>query len=202
MQAMSRVCDLLVLNILFLLCCIPVFTIGPAVTALYTVCFRFDTDREQGTVKSFLSAFRSNFRQATVLWLILLVCGGSALANIFLFRFLAGPARYCGLLFGLLFVIALLTGSYAFPLLSRFRNDTRSTLKNAFALSIGFLPRSLLMAAINAFPFFLIFCNLYLFLQTGFIWVCVYFSASGYINSLILKPIFARYETPEIPSEN
>ena len=197
MQIMNRVCDLMLLNILFLVCSIPVFTIGASATALYTVCFRFDTDREGSTVKDFFKAFGSNFRQATGLWLIMLLCGGSALINVFLFRFLPAPLHYGFILFALLFVIALFTGSYVFPLLSRFRNNVPSTLKNAFYLSIGFFPRTVLLAIINAFPFYLLFCDIYLFLQTGFIWIIVYFSGAAYIGSLILKPVFARFEPPE-----
>ena len=118
-----------------------------------------------------------------------------------MFQAFSGPLRYSCILFTLLFVIALFTGSYTFPLLSRFHNDTRSTLKNALALSIGYFPRSVLVAIINAFPFYLVLNNLYLFLQTGFIWISVYFSAGAYINSLLLKKIFARYDPSEEPSE-
>lgn len=201
MQIMNRVCDLLILNILFLLCSIPVFTIGASAAALYTVCFRFDTNREGGTVKDFFKAFRSNFRQATVLWLIILLCGGSALINVAIFYLLGGPLRYCCILFGVLFVIALFTGSYAFPLLTQFSNDNRSTLKNALLLSIGFFPRSILISVINIFPFALLLGDMLLFLQTGFIWVIVYFSAAAYINTLVLRPVFARYTPPEEESD-
>ena len=201
MLAMSRACDLMLLNLLFLLCCIPVFTIGAAVTALYTVCFRFNTEREETPVKSFFAAFRSNFKQATVLWLIFLLCGGTALFNILLFSALSGVIRYARILFAVLFVIVLLTAGYAFPLLSQFSNGNRSTVKNALILSIGYLPRSLLITVVNVFPFALLVCNLYLFLQTGFLWISLYFSAGAYINSLLLKKVFAPYLTQEEESE-
>ena len=202
MQAMSRGCDLLILNLIFLLSCVPIITVGAAVTAMYTVCFKFDTDWEEGVIKGFFRAFRSNFRQATGLWLILLLCGGTALVNILLFQMLPAPICYGYVLFILLSVIALLTGSYAFPLLSRFSNDNRSTLKNALALSIGFFPRSIVIAVVNAFPFVLLATDLYLFLTTGFIWIAIYFSAGAYISSLLLKPVFARFAPPEESSED
>lgn len=202
MQAMTRACDLLILNFLFLLCSVPIITLGASVAAMYTVCFRFDTEREHGVIRDFFRAFRENFKQATALWLILLLCGGSALVNIFLFQALAGPLRYFYILFSILLVIALFTGSYAFPLLCRFNNNVPSTIKNAFFLSIGFFPRSILLAVINAFPFFLLATDMYLFLQTGFIWIALYFSAGAYINTLLIKPVFARYEPQEEPTEN
>ena len=85
MLAMSRIGDLLLLNLMFLISCVPIFTIGAASTAMYTLCFRFDTDREQGLIKSYLIAFRDNFKQATVIWLILLLCGVTACINAYIF---------------------------------------------------------------------------------------------------------------------
>ena len=73
MQAMARVSDLVILNLLFLLSCVPLITIGAASAALYTVCFRIGTDREQGVCRSYFRAFRENFRQGTILWLIAVV---------------------------------------------------------------------------------------------------------------------------------
>lgn len=197
MQAMSRVCDLLILNLIFLLSCIPVITIGAASTALYTVCFRFGTEREQGVVKSYFRAFRENFKQATVLWLILMLCGGTACWNAVFFYQMPSPLHYAFILFAGLFVLALLIAAYVFPLLSQFSNDSRSTLKNALILSIAYLPRSAVIAAILVFPFVLLFLDLYLFFQTGFIWVTFYFSAAAYINSLLLKKVFAPFLNEE-----
>ena len=57
---------------------VPGVTIGAAVTALYTVCFRFGTQRERGVLKSYFAAFRDNFRQSTAAWLTLLLCIGTA----------------------------------------------------------------------------------------------------------------------------
>lgn len=82
--------------------------------------------------------------------------------------------------------------SYAFPLLSRFRNDTKSVLKNALIFSVAYLPRTVLIVVINVLPWALLLTNLYLFLQVGFIWVAVYFAAAAYINTRLLK----RYSLP------
>ena len=60
MQAMSRVADLIILNVIYLVTCLPVVTIGAAGTALYTVCFRLGTDREGSLVKGYFRAFRDD----------------------------------------------------------------------------------------------------------------------------------------------
>lgn len=193
MRAMSRIGDLLLLNFFFLLTCVPIVTIGAASTALYTVCFRFETDREAGVIRSYFHAFWDNWKQATVLWLILLLCGSCACFNAYLFYCMPGIIRYAFIPFLILFALVLLIGSYAFPLISQFDNSILSTMKNALALSLGYLPRSILITALNIFPFVLFLSDLYVFLQAAFIWVALYFAAAAYLNCLLLKKVFAPY---------
>lgn len=195
MQAMSRVADLIILNVLFLISCIPLLTIGAASAALYTVCFRIGTDREQGVFRSYFRAFRENFKQGTILWLIFVVFLGAGIVNEFLFYSMEGPLHYLFLLMTALLIFCVLMYGYAFPLISQFSNTTMPTLKNAFCLSLGYLPRSLVIAVLNLFPLALALADLYLFLQVGFIWAFLYFSAAAYINALLLKKVFAPYQT-------
>ena len=82
---------------------------------------------------------------------------------------------------------------YAFPLLSQFSNTVKATLKNALLLGIGYLPRSLLMAALNFLPLALLLTDFVLFLQLGFLWTFLYFSAAAYLNALLLRKVFAPY---------
>lgn len=195
MQAMARVYDLVILNLLFLLSCVPLITIGAASAALYTVCFRIGTDREQGIFRSYFQAFRENFRQGTILWLIAVVFFGAGIVNVFLFYSMEGPLHYLFLLMTALVVLELLIYGYAFPLISQFHNKNLPTLKNALFLSLGYLPRSLVIAVVNVFPLALALVDPYLFLQTGFLWAFLYFSAAAYINALLLKKVFAPYQT-------
>lgn len=200
MKAMSRIGDLLILNFLFLLTCLPFFTIGAASSAMYTVCFRFGTDRESGLLKSYFIAFRDNFKQSTALWLVILFCGCTAFLNTYLFYLMPGAIRYAFILFAILFVLVLLLSAYAFPLVSQFNNHVASTLRNALILSLAYLPRSVLIVALNVFPFALIMLDLYTFLQAGFIWIVLYFSAAAYINTFMLRKVFAPY-MPSVESE-
>lgn len=193
MQAMARIADLVILNLLFLLSCVPLITIGAASAALYTVCFRIGTDREQGVCRSYFRAFRENFRQGTILWLILVLFIIAGFVNTLLLYSLEGALHYLFLVTSVLLVLAVLMFSYTFPLISQFSNDIRSTLKNALFLSVGYLPRSLLISVLNVFPLALALVDLYLFLQMGFVWAFLYFSAAAYINALLLKKVFAPY---------
>lgn len=197
MRMMGRLGDLVILNLVFLVTCIPVFTIGAALTGLYTVCFRMGTQRERGVIRSYFQAFRENFKQGTVLWLILLLWGVCTLVDAGLFYPLSGGAHYLFLVFLLLFAVAVLVGSYIFPLLSQFDSGNKQMLKNALLLSVGYLPRSLLMAALNLFPFLCLWYSLMLFLETAFLWIFLYFAAAAYLNTRLLKKVFA----PFMPEE-
>lgn len=190
MCAMNRLADLMILNVLFLLTSLPIFTIGASVTALYTVCFRFGTDREHGVVLSYFRAFRDDFKQSTVLWILLLLCIGIAFYNTLFYYVMPGSMRYLFIFFGLLLAIALFTASYAFPLLSQFENSTRQTLKNALVLSLGYAPRSIVITGLNILPFVLALTQLYIFFYVGFIWFILYFSAAAYLNTILLRKVF------------
>ena len=197
MRALSRVGDLMVLNLLFLLSCVPIFTVGAAVTALYAVCFCFDTKDAGYVLRGYFRAFRAFFKQATVLWLILLFCGTVAAFDAWLFLSFANALHYISILFIVLLMMVLLMTTMAFPLLSQFQNGDRNTMKNAILLSLGYLPRSVLMVALALFPFALLWMDPDLFWYIGFLWIALYFSAVAYLNTKLLKKVFAPYREAE-----
>ncbi len=194
MRAMGRLADLALLNICFLVCSVPLVTIGAAQTALYTVLFRLGTDMEYaGTVRSYFRAFRENFKQATLLWLILALCLATAAVNTYIFYLMPGDIRWAFVVFALLFILLLLLGGYAFPLASQFSNGPLSTMKNALVLSLGYLPRSILIAALNILPWVLLLTNIMAFFYAGLIWAGLYFAAAAYFNTILLRRVFAPY---------
>ncbi len=197
MQGLSRLYDLALLNCVFLLTCLPVVTIGAASAALYAVCLSMDTQWEQGILRTYFRAFRANFRQGTVLWLLFAVFFGAGLFDMALFFRRQDMAHYLYLPVGALLLVGLMAYGYAFPLLSRFSNTLRGTLKNALLMSIGYLPRSLAMAALNLLPLALLMLAPYLFFLVGFVWLFLYFALAAYLNSRLLGKVFAPYLSRE-----
>lgn len=194
MHIISRFTELVTLNFVFFLTCLPIFTIGAANAALYDVVFRMDTEREGKTLSTYFRSFKSNFRQGTVTWLLLLLFGAACYVNMVQFSKLGGTLGYILFLVAMLaFVLTLLVFSYAFPLMSQFRNSTFNTIKNALLISVGYLPRSILIAVINCFPWALLLLNLYTFLKLGFLWSFLYFAAAAYCNSRVLNKVFKPY---------
>lgn len=193
MRAMSLLGDLILLNLVFLVCCVPIVTIGPAITALDTAAFRLARGEEGKLAGPFFRDFRQNLRRGVPLWLVLLLAGAFVTVDIWLFASFTGPLRFLEVLFVLMLALVLFTAGYAFPLLSQFDNTVKGTLKNALFLSLGYLPRTIVITVLNVFPFALLVWDMLMFLKCGFIWIFVYFAAAACLNAKLLEKVFSPY---------
>ena len=70
---MTKVSDTIIINILFVICSIPIVTIGASITALYSVSMKITRDEDIYAAKEFIKQFKQNFKQSTIIWIILLV---------------------------------------------------------------------------------------------------------------------------------
>ncbi len=200
-QALSRIGDLILLNLVYLLTCLPVVTIGAATTSLYAVCFRLLNDRETGLLRTYFHAFRQNFKQATLIWIPALVLFADLILTIWLSLSHSGLSRYFSLLGLFMFVWIVMIFGYIFPLISQFDNKIRLVLRNALILSLGYLPRSLLITILNLIPFIVLLLNPYGFLGAGAIWITLYFATAAYLNTRLLQKVFAPFMPDNPPSE-
>ena len=187
---LSRAADLIILNFLYFISCLPIITIGAATTAMYTLCFQFGTEQEQGVWKSYWQGFRCNFKQATGLWLVLLPLIVAAVGDAVLFYHSDGWMYYASFLFAISAVVIVLVAAMAFPLLSRFENTWYGTLKNAFLLSLSQFARAAVVALLQLLP-----VGLYLAFPVGFaalssLWLMIYFAGAAYLSTLLLKKVY------------
>lgn len=191
MQFLSRLCDIAVLNLMFLLSCVPLVTIGAASTAMYSVVFAMDTDKEGGLFSTYFRSFRKNFWQSTIIFLALVLFGGASCMNVLIFSRIGGwgGTVLSGLALLVLLVIVL-TAAMVFPMISQFQNSTVAMVKNAFLLSLAKLPQSVAAAAGNSFPLLLALISPYAFVYLGLLWLFLYFSAIAYFLSRVLKKAF------------
>lgn len=201
MRITNRLGELVLLNLCFVLCCLPIVTIGPASAALYAVCFRFGTKQEKNAVRSFFADFKQNLKQGMLLWLALTVLCLAVCWLMLLFLGASGIARY-GLLPSLvLLLVCLIVAGYTFPLLSLFDNTCRGTLKNALILGISYLPRSVCVVMVNLAPVILLAADFMLFLRLSIFLVFLYFSAAAYVNTFLLRKVFAPFLPQETEEE-
>ena len=198
-RTMGKVADMVILNILFIICCIPVVTIGASYSALYTVTLKLAKNEESYIFRGFFKAFRANFKQATLIWLIMLFLGVFLGVDLYLTINLDMPLMnalyYIFLVFVALYAIML---SYVFPLLSKFDNTVINTIKNSLMMSIAHFPWTLLIVLINAVPIIVSAINLnYLFSYVLPLMLVIGFSLIACINSYIFHRVFKKY----IPEE-
>ena len=188
---LSRFSSLIILNLLFLCSCIPIFTLGAALSAMYDVVFRMDTDREGRLISTYFRSFLENFKKSTPVWLLFLLISAASCANAVIFSGLGGIAGNALFVFSVIILInCILIAGYTFPLISQFENTIPNHLKNSLLLSVANLPRTLLVAAVNCFPWALLAVNLYAFIQSSFLWLVLYFAAAAYFNSRVLMKVF------------
>ena len=197
---LSRLADLFWLNLLFIVCSIPIVTIGAASTALHYVTLKMAKDEEGYITKSYFKSFKDNFVQATVIWVIFLailivmildlrIANGNNIADFF-----NDPAvsNVVIVAVGVMCIVLMMTGTYVFPLLAQFDNTIKNTVKNAFLISIRHLPYTFLMIMITIIPVALIW-----FSPARLILVLIMFSATAYINSKFFNKIFVLYMPAE-----
>lgn len=193
MQFLSRITDLFILNFLFLICSIPIVTIGAAATALYSVTLKMAKNEESYIFSSFFRAFKSNFKHSTVSWLILLLAGIVLAMDYRAVGIMGGSFQqiFSFLLF-FLCIIFLFPAIYIFPYIARFENTIKNSLKNAFIISIAQLPYTvlllLLLAAAVAFTMFIDFRIV------GFVWFVIGFSGLAYLGSFLYRRAFQKFE--------
>lgn len=186
-SVLCRIFDLVLLNLLYLLCCIPIFTIGAATAALYTSLFALIRD-DAHILTAYFRSFFKIFKISTLSWLFWLVAMAIICADfgiIALYWTIPGKFVLLGLL-TLGFFLLLATGSYVFPLLgtTAFRKPPVSA---AFILSIRHLPRTILICLINLLPVGLLLFWTYGFLLLTCFFLLIGFSLNSYIVCLLLR---------------
>ena len=155
-RTLSRICDLIILNLLFLVTSIPIFTIGANLTALYAVTHKMINNEESYMWRSYWKNWKQNFRQATLLWLAFLAAGAFLLFDRWLTGQMGRAFTPLGVIFSFFLFIWLMGLSYVFPILARFDNSTKNIAKNALLMSIRHLPWTVLILITDAVPFLLL----------------------------------------------
>lgn len=197
--ALSRIADLMILNILFLCVCIPIVTIGPALSALYTVTLKQVKNEESYIFRGFLKAFKENFRQALIIWMILLVFLIIIVTDIRLLPMLLSGRSlfFAHSAFLAMFFIWFLCASYVFPLQAKFYNPVKLTMRNAFFMGIRHLPFTFVIMLVNFLPVFVYMLGGYVFYYGILFYFLLGFSLEAFINSYLFQKIFACYITEE-----
>ena len=191
MRILGRMGDMIILNILMMICCIPIITVGAACTAMHYVLLKMVRDEEGYLIRGFFKSFVQNFKQATLIWLFMLLILIVFVGDWLIFRASAGTfpkALIIGV--AVIGIILLMIAVYVFPLLARFDNSIKDTIRNAALLAVGNFPKTLLMLVIYAIPLVMSLLSVYL----HFFIMMFGISLPAYGAALLYSNIFKKFE--------
>ncbi len=151
-EAMTRLFDLIALNVVFLLCCLPIVTIGASCTALHAVTLKIAVGDEPPILKSFFQAFRDNWKQAALTWLLLLAAGGFLYVDSLIANQLGTGGLLMKILLWFLSILYLFVMLYIFQIQGRYQNTLWKNLQNALLMAIRQLPKTVLLAGTVILP--------------------------------------------------
>lgn len=195
MVFLTKVANLMILNLLTIICCIPIITVGPAVTALYYVTIKMARGDEPYIVKSYFKSFKENFKQATILWIVMLALIIVLILDweVVVLMMSGTGAKIMKVVLGVVTIFFVMTALYIFPVLSRFENTIKQTVKNAFLISIMSLPKTVVIILIHLLPLGLLLLTIqalpFLFLLG--------MPAVAYLSSMMFVRVFKKFEPEE-----
>ncbi len=191
----NRFADLFVLNVLYVLTCVPLITIGAATSALYSVTLKMARDEEYKIIRSYLAAFKSHFGQSVVLTLIWGLSGGFILLILYLYNHLDlgiwEPGRY---IVYIALAVHTVLFTYVFPVFARFDNTVKNTLKNSMKLAVTYPVNTVVVTVINGLPLILAVFFPQVFYFIFFLWLFLLFALQAYLNSIPFRRVFGLYE--------
>lgn len=183
--------NLFALNIIFVVFSLPVITFGASITAMYSVAIKMVKNEEGAIWKSFVSAFKSNFKKATLIWLVLIV------AAVVLFGEFLYIISFEGMMVSFYIVVLIVelvliafTLPFLFPLCARYENTVFNTIKNAFLLSVSNFGSWLKISLAWFAPIALTVIYPVIFLYTWYLWLFVIFALIAYGTSFTLRKVF------------
>lgn len=154
MRLLNRMGDAMILSLLFIAGCIPIVTIGASITATYYAAMKGIKGDDGYVFKNYIKSFKQNFKQATVIWLIiallLFVFGVDLWFWLKQYKLVGSTISKVMIVISVgLLSVTVLMATYVFPLQSRFDNKTSVQLRNAFLLSVKNMPITLLLMVLT-----------------------------------------------------
>ena len=192
MQALGKIFDCICLNLLWIICCIPVFTVGAASTAYYYAYNKAIRQKRSYASKEFFHGFKISFKQSTIVWLITLVLYVVTILDLMILYGLADSLSFTKIVLAFILVLLILLTMwvvYVFPYMARFENNIKVIMKNCVLIMIANLPWSILLLVL-----FVITVGIFLLIpMIGMLAPAVYLPFAN----MILERVFRKYMTPE-----
>lgn len=187
----QKIADLFLLNIAFIICSIPIITIGPATCALYSMTMEMIRKEHNSLFLGFFSRFKKYFLRSFIIELIFAAIIAFLGFDYIIFKNMNNPLQYIILITGVYVILALM---YVFCIIPVFENGIKNALRNAFVLPFVHLPWTLFILIVNILIIYASFHDLSTFYKYWIIiWISLGFSTVAYICSFLFYRAFMIY---------
>lgn len=195
MRFLTRIADLVLLNLMFVVTSIPLFTIGAGLTAMNYTAMKLTKDECEGVIGTYWASFRSNFKQSTQLWGVVFFFGAVLTAWFIVGEnsVITGAAKF--FLYLVLFAFTLqyvLATLFVFPYAAKFEGSTREILRNSIKLGQRHPIPGIAMLLVTGLP--IVITIFYpAMVAYGLLWLGIGFAAIAFVNAYLYSAIFERY---------
>ena len=197
-RILTHIFDFILLNILWLLTSIPIVTLGTATAALYSVMMSVVEKKEGYIIKDYWKAFCRNFKQSTVVWILLLFLGACLWFDLTLIGVVPGLFRQIGtVVLGAVLIFYFMECIFVFPLIAKFENSTGNMIKNALLIPVSRLPYALMILFMTGAAIIVTFLKQRTIMIGAVIWSAIGVSVLSYANSLLLVKMLAPFMLEE-----
>ena len=191
MAVLNKISDVMILNLITLVMCVPIITAGAALTAKDYMCYKLVKNEEGEILKGFFHSFKQNFKQATIIWLVMMVVMGIAGFDMLFAYGLEGEGT------GIVRAIMMAAGFFVFiacimifPVLARFDNTIKGTIKSGIHMTVAILPRAVLMGILYIIPPVV---GLFWFASVPVVFLFG-IAGPGYLSAMLYRSAFEKIE--------
>ncbi|MCR5418998.1 MAG: DUF624 domain-containing protein [Lachnospiraceae bacterium] len=190
--------DMVFLNIMFAVGCVPLITIGASFTALYSVMLKMVRNEEGAALKSFWKEYRKNLIPATKVWfVVLLMFAGVYVEYVKMVSMSDSALKSMILVIGLEFIFFAILLPLLFPLVARYENTTFNYLKNSVVLALSRPTVWVRVLLMWIGPVLITLSKPKIFYYTWYLWIFIFCGLLSYASSLIIRGYFDELEGSE-----
>lgn len=188
-EAMGRFGDIIIVNLLFVLCSLPVITLGAALTAMYGTFRKMEEGTEGSVSKTFLRIFTGNIRRCTPVWLWLLLSGALLVFDVIFLGYagMTGIWKIVGAGTGCLILLWEMVFAWFPVVLSEGEKSGKESLKEAALRAVLHLPATLMMAILNNILLICLILDVYYVMAAAPLYLVFGFALTGFVNMKIVN---------------
>ncbi len=195
MQLLSQIFNFLLITILWILCSLPILTIGVSLTAAETVAMKLITGEDDTVIKLFFKSFRESFKQGLILWGVLMpLLAVVVLSSLFLLSETGKGYQLIWFPTGILLLLIMTVFVHGLPQIARYSNGLVQIIKNSYYFLVMFPIYTITMILLVLMPIFVFLFRPGVILRYGEIPLLLYLGLSLYIKDCIQLKIFEKTE--------